>query len=181
MRKTRLMAVRDIVLFPEEVLATRGERVEEITAEIRELVADMVETMYAAPGVGLAAQQVGEALQLAVVDVSVGEEPDQLLVLINPEIIAQEGSQVDEEGCLSFPGITEMVERPMKVTLRAQDLEGEEFEVEGEGFLARAFCHEIDHLNGVLFIERMSSLKRQLVRRKIRKAVRAGEWSEDRP
>ncbi|TDI13801.1 MAG: peptide deformylase [Acidobacteria bacterium] len=175
------MAVRDIVLFPEEVLATRGERVEEITAEIRELVADMVETMYAAPGVGLAAQQVGEALQLAVVDVSVGEEPDQLLVLINPEIIAQEGSQVDEEGCLSFPGITEMVERPMKVTLRAQDLEGEEFEVEGEGFLARAFCHEIDHLNGVLFIERMSSLKRQLVRRKIRKAVRAGEWSEDRP
>jgi len=171
------MAVRDIVLFPEEVLATRGERVEEITDEIRELVADMVETMYAAPGVGLAAQQVGEALQVAVVDVTVGEEPDQLLVLINPEIVAQEGSQVDEEGCLSFPGITEMVDRPMKVTLRAQDLEGEEFEVEGEGFLARAFCHEIDHLNGVLFLERMSSLKRQLVRRKIRKAVRAGEWS----
>ncbi len=171
------MAVRDIVIYPEEVLATRGERVEEITPEIRELVADMVETMYAAPGVGLAAQQVGVALQVAVVDVTSGEEPDQLLVLINPEITAREGSQVDEEGCLSFPGITEMLERPMKVTLRAQDLEGEEFEVEGEGFLARAFCHEIDHLNGVLFIDRMSSLKRQFVRRKIRKAVRAGEWA----
>ncbi len=171
------MAVRDIVIYPEEVLATRGERVEEITPEIRELVADMVETMYAAPGVGLAAQQVGVALQVAVVDVTSGEEPDQLLVLINPEITAQEGSQVDEEGCLSFPGIAEMLERPMKVTLRAQDLEGEEFEVQSEGFLARAFCHEIDHLNGVLFIDRMSSLKRQFVRRKIRKAVRAGEWA----
>ncbi len=171
------MAVRDIVIYPEEVLATRGESVEEITPEIRELVADLVETMYAAPGVGLAAQQVGVALQVAVVDVTAGEEPDQLLVLINPEITAQEGSQVDEEGCLSFPGITEMLERPMKVTLRARDLEGEEFEVEGEGFLARAFCHEIDHLNGVLFIDRMSSLKRQFVRRKIRKAVRAGEWA----
>ena len=171
------MAVREIVIYPEEVLATRGERVEEITAEIRELVADMVETMYAAPGVGLAAQQVGVALQVAVVDVTTGEEPDQLLVLINPEITAQEGSQVDEEGCLSFPGITEMLERPMKVTLRAQDLEGEEFEMESEGFLARAFCHEIDHLNGVLFIDRMSSLKRQFVLRKIRKAVRAGEWA----
>jgi len=171
------MAVRDIVIYPEEVLATRGERVEEITPEIRELVADMVETMYAAPGVGLAAQQVGVALQVAVVDVTVGEEPEQLLVLINPEIVAEEGSQVDEEGCLSFPGITEMVERPLKVTLRALDLEGEEYEVEGEGFLARAFCHEIDHLNGVLFTERMSSLKRQFVRRKIRKAVRTGEWA----
>lgn len=175
------MAVRDIVIYPEEVLATRGERVEEITPEIRDLVADMVETMYAAPGVGLAAQQVGVALQVAVVDVTVGEEPDQLLVLINPEIVSAEGSQVDEEGCLSFPGITEMVERPMTVTLRAQDLEGEEFEVEGEGFVARAFCHEIDHLNGVLFTERMSSLKRQFVRRKIRKAVRTGEWAETHP
>jgi peptide deformylase len=175
------MALRDIVIYPDEVLATRGERVEEITPEIRDLVADMVETMYAAPGVGLAAQQVGVALQVAVVDVTMGEEPDQLLVLINPELIAQEGSQVDEEGCLSFPGITEMVQRPMNVTLRAQDLEGEEFEVEGEGFLARAFCHEIDHLNGVLFTERMSSLKRQFVRRKIRKAVRAGEWAGTYP
>jgi peptide deformylase len=171
------MAVRDIVIYPDEVLATPGQRVEEITPELRELVSDMIETMYAAPGVGLAAQQVGVALQVAVVDVSVGEEPDQLLVLINPEIVAESGSQVDEEGCLSFPGITEMVERPMNVTLRAWDLEGEEYEVESEGFLARAFCHELDHLNGVLFTERMSSLKRQFVRRKIRKAVRAGEWA----
>ena len=100
------MALRDIVIYPSEVLATRGEPVRDITPEIRELVADMIETMYAAPGVGLAAQQVGVALQLAVVDVTVGEDPDQLLVLINPEILAQSGSQVDEEGCLSFPGIT---------------------------------------------------------------------------
>jgi peptide deformylase len=170
------MAIREIEIYPSEVLTTPGEPVHEINDEIRELVGDMIETMYSAPGVGLAAQQVGVALQLAVVDVSVGEDPEALLVLINPEVIAEEGSQVDEEGCLSFPGITEMVERPMKVTLRARNLEGAEYEVEGEGFLARAFCHEIDHLNGVLFTERMSGLKRQFVRRKIRKAVRSGEW-----
>lgn len=175
------MAIRDIVVYPNEVLATRGEPVRTITPEIHQLVADMVETMYAAPGVGLAAQQVGVALQLAVVDITVGEDPEQLLILINPEILEESGSQVDEEGCLSFPGITEMVDRPMNVTLRAQGLDGEEFTIESEGFLARAFCHEIDHLNGVLFTERMSSLKRQFVRRKIRKAVRAGEWAGASP
>ncbi|MGD8374589.1 MAG: peptide deformylase [Acidobacteriota bacterium] len=172
------MAVLEIVTYPNEVLSTSGERVERIDDEVRELVGDMIETMYAAPGVGLAAQQVGVARQIAVVDVSVGEDPDQLLVLINPEITAASGSQVDEEGCLSFPGISEMVERPLNVTLRAMNLDGETYEVEAEGFLARAFCHEMDHLNGVLFIDRMSSLKRQLVRRRIKKAVKAGEWVE---
>ena len=150
----------------------------EIDEEIRDLVADLIETMYAAPGVGLAAHQVGVARQVAVVDVTVGEDSSQLLVLINPELLHEEGKQVDEEGCLSFPGISEMVERPMKVRLRAQDLEGETYEVDAEGFLARAFCHEIDHLDGILFTERMSSLKRQSIRRKIRKATRDGEWVE---
>ena len=172
------MAVREIVTYPNEVLATPGEKVETIDEEVRELVTDMIETMYAAPGVGLAAQQVGVARQIAVVDVSSGEDPLQLLVLINPELVAESGSQVDEEGCLSFPGITEMLERPLHVTLQATNLEGERYEVESEGFLARAFCHEIDHLNGVLFIERMSRLKRQLVRRRIKKAVQSGEWVE---
>jgi peptide deformylase len=172
------MAIRPIVTYPNEVLTTRGERVEAIDDEVRALVADMIETMYAAPGVGLAAQQVGVARQIAVVDVTVGEDPAQLLVLINPEVVGMEGKQADEEGCLSFPGITEVIERPMKMTVRALDLEGRPYEVTGEGFLARAFCHELDHLNGVLFLDRMSKLKRQLVRRRIRKAVQSGEWAE---
>ena len=127
------MAIRDIRTYPDEVLAIPGEKVEEIDEEVRELVADMIETMYAAPGVGLAAQQVGVARQIAVVDVTVGEDPSQLLVLINPEVVAESGSQVDEEGCLSFPGITEMLERPLRVTLQATNLEGEHYEVESEG------------------------------------------------
>ena len=175
------MPVRPIVTYPNDVLTTKGARVEKIDADLRRLVADMIETMYAAPGVGLAAPQVGVSLQLAVVDISVGEDPSQLLVLINPELVAQSGKQVDEEGCLSFPGFTEMVERPMSVTLKAHDLDDRPFEVEAEGFLARAFCHEIDHLNGVLFVDRMSSLKRQLIRRKINKAVQSGEWAETYP
>jgi peptide deformylase len=170
------MAIRPIVTYPNEVLTTPGERVEVVDEEVRSLVADMIETMYAAPGVGLAAHQVGVARMIAVVDVSVGEDPSQLLVLINPQMVSEEGEQVDEEGCLSFPGFTELVERPMKVTVRATNLEGQEYEATGEGFLARAFCHELDHLNGVLFVERMSSLKRQLIRRKIKKAVQSGEW-----
>ena len=172
------MAIREIVTYPNEVLATPGATVERIDDDVRELVADLVETMYAAPGVGLAAHQVGVARRIAVVDVSGGEDPSQMLVLINPQLIAEEGVQLDEEGCLSFPGFTEMIERPRQVVLRAMDLEGATYEVEAEGFLARAFCHEIDHLNGVLFIERMSSLRRQLIRRKIKKAVNAGEWVE---
>ena len=172
------MAVREIVTFPNQVLATLGARIEVIDDEVEELVGDLIETMYAAPGVGLAAQQVGVSRQVAVVDVSIGEDPTQLLVLINPELIAESGKQVDEEGCLSFPGFSEMVERPMNVKLRAMDLQGEAYEIEAEGFLARAFCHEVDHLNGVLFIERMSSLKRGLIRKKIQKAQKAGEWVE---
>ena len=172
------MAVRDIVTYPNHVLTTPGAPVERIDDEVRELVADLIETMYAAPGVGLAANQIGIPRRVAVVDITVGEDPDSLLVLINPEIVRQEGSQVDEEGCLSFPGISEMVERPIHVGLKALDLEGRSYEISAEGFLARAFCHEVDHLDGVLFVDRMSSLKRQLVRKKIRKAVRAGEWVE---
>jgi len=172
------MAVREIVTYPNEVLTTPGETVERIDEEVRELVEDLIETMYAAPGVGLAAHQVGVARRVAVVDVTVGEDPSQLLILVNPELISEEGKQVDEEGCLSFPGFAEMVERPMNVTLRALNLEGETFEVDAEGFLARAFCHEIDHLNGTLFTDRVSRLKRELIRKKVRKAIRAGDWVE---
>ena len=172
------MAVRDIVTYPNEVLSTLVQPVDSIDEEVRELVADLVETMYAAPGVGLAANQIAVSRRVAVVDITVGEDPSQLLVLINPEIVHQEGKQVDEEGCLSFPGISEMVERPMRVGLRALNLDGKSYEVDAEGFLARAFCHEVDHLDGILFVDRMSSLKRQLLRKRIRKAVRAGEWVE---
>jgi peptide deformylase len=173
--------VRDIVIWPDPILKQIAKPVDRVDDTIRRLLDDMAETMYAADGVGLAAPQVGVSLQLAVVDISVGEDPSQLLVLINPEIVAQAGKQVDEEGCLSFPGFTEMVERPMSVTLQAHDLDDKPFTIEAEGFLARAFCHEIDHLNGVLFVDRMSRLKRQLIRRKISKAVQSGEWTETYP
>jgi peptide deformylase len=137
----------------------------------------MVETMHTAPGVGLAANQVGVLLRVAVVDLSVGEDPSQLLVLVNPRILASEGSQIDEEGCLSIPGITEKVERASRVEVEALNLEGKRYRVRGEGLLARALLHEIDHLDGILFLERVSPLKRRLLRKKIQKLIRSGEWA----
>ena len=145
--------------------------------ELDELVANMFETMYAHKGVGLAAPQVGLSTRLTVIDVSAGEDELQKLVLINPEILHKEGAQIGEEGCLSIPGFREDVKRAMKATVRAQNSKGETFEITGEELLARALQHEIDHLNGVLFLSRISMLKRDLIRRKIRKLVKAGEWS----
>jgi peptide deformylase len=171
------MALRPIVLYPDPVLLSPTEPVGEITEEIRTLVEDMIATMHAEPGVGLAANQVGVPVRLMVIDLSAGEEPGQVRVFVNPEIVSSQGSQVGDEGCLSFPGIVEVLERPMKVTLRATDLEGRPIEEVAEGFYARAVCHEIDHLDGVVFLSRMSSLKRNLVKRKIRKLQDAGEWS----
>jgi peptide deformylase len=171
------MALRPIVLYPDPILLSPTRRVEDVTDELRELVEDMVETMHAEPGVGLAANQVGVPLRLMVIDLTAGEEPGQVRVFVNPEIVHEEGSQVGDEGCLSFPGIVEVLERPMKVTLRATDLEGRPVEETAEGFYARAVCHEIDHLDGVVFLSRMSSLKRNLVKRRIRKLQEAGEWS----
>ena len=165
-----------IVKYPEPVLQQPGEPVTEFDAELRKFVADMFETMYVSQGIGLAAQQVGVAKRVTVIDVSGGKDPAQKLVLINPEIIFREGKQYEEEGCLSFPEIREKISRAAKVRIRAQDEKGKWFEMDGEELLSRAFQHEIDHLDGMVFIFRMSALKRDLTLRKIRKMQREGTW-----
>ena len=175
------MAVLSVVKYPNPVLTTRTAPVESIDAELRALVADMVETMYAAQGVGLAANQVGVAKQLAVIDIHAGEGKDGVIVLINPEIIETEGSITEEEGCLSFPGITELVARPERVVARALNLEGKVCTLEGRGLLARALCHEVDHLNGVLFMDRLTGIKKERVRKQVRESVRSGEWEAVHP
>lgn len=167
-----------IVLYGEPVLEEQAATVTEFdTPELHQLIDDMFESMYAAKGVGLAAPQLGISKRIAVVDLSVAEDPGQKIVLINPEIISKEAFQTGEEGCLSLPGFREQVTRPKKVIVRAQNIQGEAFEMSGEELLARAFCHEIDHLNGRLYIAHVSTLKRDLIRRKVRKLVKAGEWS----
>ena len=165
-----------IVKYPEPVLSQPGEPVTEFNDELRKLVADMFETTYANQGVGLAAPQVGVSKRLTTIDLSMGKEPGKKLVLINPEIIFREGKLYEEEGCLSFPDIREKVVRAAKVRIRAQDEQGKWFEMDGEELLSRCIQHEIDHLDGMLFIFRMSALKRDLNLRKIRKMQRAGEW-----
>jgi peptide deformylase len=167
-----------IVLYGEQVLEKQAEAVTDFdTPELNKLIEDMFESMYAAKGVGLAAPQIGIAKRIAVIDLSVAEDPQQKIVLINPEIIRKEEFQTGEEGCLSLPGFREQVTRPNSVTVRAQNIQGEWFEMNGEELLARAFCHEIDHLNGRLYISHVSALKRDLIRRKVRKLAKAGEWS----
>jgi len=165
-----------IVKFPDPVLSQPGEPITEFNAELRKLIADMFETTYAEQGIGLAAQQVGVSKRLLTIDLSMGKKPKDKLVLINPEIISSEGKAYGEEGCLSFPEIREKVSRHAKVRIRAQDEHGKWFEMDGEDVLARCFQHEIDHVDGMLFIFRMSALKRDLVQRKIRKLQRDGEW-----
>jgi peptide deformylase len=165
-----------IVKYPEPVLQQPGEPVTEFDGELRKFVADLFETMYGSQGIGLAAQQVGVAKRITVVDLSLGKDPAQKLVLINPEVISREGKQYEEEGCLSFPDIREKISRAAKVRIRAQDEKGKWFEMDGEELLSRAFQHEIDHLDGMLFIFRMSALKRDLNLRKIRKMQREGTW-----
>jgi peptide deformylase len=168
--------LHEVVKYPDPVLAKKGERVTEFTPELARLVEEMFDSMYAAQGIGLAAPQIGISKQITVVDVSFKERPEDKLVLINPEILDQEGKQVEEEGCLSLPEIREKVQRNAWVKVRAQNEKGEFFEVEGEELLARALQHEIDHLNGILFIDRLSRLKRDLVQRRIRKLQKNGEW-----
>ena len=166
-----------IVLYGAPVLEKQAELVKEFdTPELHKLVDDMFESMYAAKGVGLAAPQIGIGKRIAVIDLSVGEDEKQKIVLINPEIFHREGAQTSEEGCLSIPGFREQVRRAKKVSVRAQNIKGERFEMTGEDLLARAFAHEIDHLNGRLYISHVSALKRDLIRRKVRKLVKAGEW-----
>ena len=165
-----------IVKYPEPVLSQPGEPVTDFDAKLAKLAEDMFETMYAAQGIGLAAPQVAVSKRLTVIDLSQGKEPDKKIVLVNPEIILREGRQYEEEGCLSIPEIREKVVRAAKVRVRAQDLRGKWFELDGDELLARAFQHEIDHLDGVLFIFRMSALKRDLALRRIRKMQREGTW-----
>ena len=165
-----------IVKFGNPVLEKPSERVTVFDEELKKLVEDMFESMYAARGVGLAAPQIGIARRIAVVDVTFQEDPGAKLVLINPEIIHKEGRHAQSEGCLSIPDFRENVTRAQVVTIRAQDLNGKLFEKTGDDLLARAFQHETDHLNGRLYISHISALKRDLMRRKIRKLVKAGEW-----
>ena len=169
--------VYPIVKLFDPVLEREAETVKEFdTPELHKLLADMFESMYAAKGVGLAAPQIGIGRKIAVIDTSVGEKPEDKLVLINPKILHLEGKQTGEEGCLSIPGFREQVTRAKRATMKAQNAKGEWYEMTGEDLLARAFQHEIDHLNGKLYIKHISALKRDLIKRKVKKLVKAGEW-----
>ncbi|MGA7217024.1 MAG: peptide deformylase [Candidatus Sulfotelmatobacter sp.] len=165
-----------IVKFGNPVLEKAAEKVTVFDEELKKLAEDMFESMYAARGVGLAAPQIGISRRIAVVDVSFKEDPSAQIVLVNPEIVHKEGRHAQSEGCLSIPDFRENVSRAKVVTIRAQDLTGKVFEQTGDDLLARAFQHETDHLNGKLYISHISALKRDLIKRKIRKLVKAGEW-----
>lgn len=170
------MALMDVVTWPNPVLENPGEPVTEFGNALKTLVRDMFETMYAAPGVGLAAVQVGVAQRLFVMDCSAGKDPDQRVVMINPEVIHVEGEQNGEEGCLSFPGIFTPVERSLRAVVRAHDINGDLFELDDTELTARCMLHETDHCDGIVFLDKMSSLKRELVKRKIRKLQKQGKW-----
>jgi peptide deformylase len=165
-----------IVKYGDPILEKPGAPVKKFDAELEQLAEDMFASMYAAQGVGLAAPQIGLSLRLAVVDVTGGKNPEAKIVLANPEVIHAEGEVREEEGCLSVPGFRGYVMRPQFVTVKAQNAKGDTFEIRGENLLARAFCHEIDHLNGILFLQHLSMLKRDLIRRKIKKLRKQGEW-----
>ncbi|MFL6417541.1 MAG: peptide deformylase [Bryobacteraceae bacterium] len=169
--------VRKIVKYGDPVLEHQAEKVSEFgTEELNELIADMWETMYSAKGVGLAAPQVGISKQVSVIDVSVGEDESKRIVIINPEVTSKQGKQTGEEGCLSIPGFRELVTRANQVTVKAHNANGEPIEIAGEELQARALLHEIDHLHGILFLNHVSALKRDIIKRKIRKLQKAGEW-----
>ena len=170
------MAVLPIVKYGDEVLRVPTERVETIDDALQKLIDDMVDTMYAAPGVGLAANQVGVSKRLMVIDLSVGKRPGELHVCINPEIVEVEGEQSEEEGCLSVPDFTEPVVRPERVVLRFLDRNGQQREMSGRGLMARAMCHEVGHLNGELYIDHLSPFKRERIVRKIQKLAKSGMW-----
>jgi peptide deformylase len=168
--------IRPILKYGDELLHDRARPVEAITQEIDRLIGDMIETMYAAPGVGLAAPQVGVPLRIFVIDLSVGRDPSGLIVMVNPEFVERGGMQLEEEGCLSVPGFNATVVRPSRATVKGLDRAGNEQQREGVGLLARAFQHEIDHLDGTLFVDRLRGIKRDLIVRRIKKLTRAGKW-----
>jgi peptide deformylase len=165
-----------IVKYGDPILEKPAQTISKFDAELAELAEDMFATMYAAQGIGLAAPQIGKNIRIAVVDVTGGKNPEAKIVMVNPQISHGEGEKREEEGCLSIPGFRGYVVRPQFVTIKAQNLKGEPFEIRGEDLLARAFCHEIDHLNGILFLQHLSMLKRDLIRRKIKKLKKQGEW-----
>jgi peptide deformylase len=165
-----------ILKYGDPLLQKLCEPVTGFESDLEQLAANMVETMYAAPGVGLAAPQVGVLKRLITLDVTVGQKEGNLIVVVNPEIIAAEGEQFEDEGCLSIPDFTAKVHRPYRLVVSGKDIHGKEIIIEGEGLLSRVLCHEIDHLNGILFIDHLSPIKRDIIKRKIRKKVRAGEW-----
>jgi peptide deformylase len=170
------LAVLPIVKYGDPVLREATKPVAEIDEPLQKLIDDMVDTMYAAPGVGLAANQVGVPKRLAVIDLSVGKRPGELHVFINPEMIEREGEIADEEGCLSIPDFTEMVTRPERVKVRYTDRNGAQRHIRGEGLMARALCHEIDHLNGGLFIDYLRGFKKERIMKKIQKLSKSGMW-----
>ena len=157
-------------------LKTVSAPVDVFNDELEEIAKNMFETMYGSPGIGLAGAQIGINIRIATVDISVGEDASQRIILCNPEIISAEGEQKNDEGCLSIPDFSESVSRPMKMVVRALNIKGEEIQIEAEGLLARCLCHEIDHLNGILFIDHLSSLKRTLIKNKIKKLAKTGDW-----
>jgi peptide deformylase len=163
------MAIRTILHYPDKRLRNPGKRVQKVTPAVQALIDDMAETMYAAPGVGLAATQIGEEVQIFVIDVAEQDQPSDLRIFINPEIVETEDEITWSEGCLSFPGVTEEIERAAKVRVKALDREGKPFELEAEGLLAVAIQHELDHLNGVLMIDKVGPLKRRIIDRKMKK------------
>jgi peptide deformylase len=168
--------IRPILKYGDSILHDPALPVDAITPDVDRLIGDMIETMYAAPGVGLAAPQVGVPLRIFVVDISIGREASGLLVMINPEFVERDGMQLEEEGCLSVPGFNATVVRPTRAVVKGLDRQGDVRQIEGTGLLARAFQHEMDHLDGMLFVDRIRGIKRDLIVRKIRKLTRAGKW-----
>jgi peptide deformylase len=169
------MSILQIVKYGNPILTKKAKEITNLDKYIEELAQNMVETMYAAPGIGLAAPQVNESKRLITIDLSVGEDIQNLIILINPELISQEGEVTYEEGCLSVPDISEKVIRPSRVIVKGIDLKGNEKIVEAEGLLARALCHEIDHINGKLIIDHLSQLKKSLIKKKLKRAIQAGK------
>jgi len=167
------MAIRTILHYPDPRLRQKAQPVTSVTPEIAKLIDDMAETMYAAPGVGLAATQIGEPHRIFIVDIAAEDEPSNLMVFINPEIVTTNGTQTGAEGCLSFPGVTEDVKRAETVSIRAMDRSGKQFEIEADGLLAVAVQHELDHLDGVLMIDRVGMLKKRIIQRKMQKRAEA--------
>jgi peptide deformylase len=168
--------LRPILRLGDSILSEPARAVDDITPEIETLIDDMIETMYAAPGIGLAAPQVGVSLKILVIDLSLGKDPAGLHTMINPQFIERDGMQLEEEGCLSIPGFTATVARPKRVIVEGMNRQGEKYRLEGTGLLARALQHEVDHLNSCLFVDRLRGISRDLILRKIKKLSKAGKW-----